>query len=60
MKKYRSFETFNRPVKDGLTSYLKSSGIYYEISGCFDGWHFEILCDSEEAEKINSWLAANA
>lgn len=58
-KKYYSFETSFRSLKDELRVYLKANNIYYELSGCCANWHFEILCDCEEVEKINSWLDEN-
>ena len=59
MKKYRSFETMFRSLKDELCTFLKESGIYYELSGCYSGWHFEVLCNEDEAGKINAWLDEN-
>jgi len=59
MKKFYNFETMFRSLKDGLTVFLKESGIYYEISGCGKGWHFEIKCNNEELEMVNNWLDAN-
>lgn len=45
MRKYYNFETMFRSLKDELVTFLKKSGIYYELSGCGAGWHFEILCN---------------
>jgi len=59
MRKYYNFETMFRSLKDELVTFLKKSGIYYELSGCGDGWHFEILCNTEEVEKVNAWLDEN-
>ena len=58
-RKYYSFETAFRSLKDELRAYLKANNIYYELSGCYANWHFEIFCDCEEVEKINSWLDDN-
>lgn len=59
MRKYYNFETMFRSLKDELVTFLKKSGIYYELSGCGVGWHFEILCNTEEVEKVNAWLDEN-
>ena len=59
MKKWYNFETMFRSLKEDLTAFLKESGIKYEISGCGAGWHFEVLCDTEELEKVNNWLDEN-
>lgn len=59
MRKYYNFETSFRSLKDDLTKFLKESGIYYELSGCGGGWHFEILCNTEEFYNIEDWLEYN-
>lgn len=56
MKKWYGYETMNPNIKDELRRYLKNNHIYYELSECFDGWHFEILCDDMECEDINRFL----
>lgn len=56
MKKWYSYETINPNVKDELRKYLKNNHIYYELSECYDGWHFEILCDDIECENANRFL----
>ena len=56
MKTWRSFETMNPTIKRELILWLKKNDIYYEVSECFDGWHFEILCDNMECEDINRFL----
>lgn len=56
MKTWKNFETESRKIKSELRKYLKENNIYYELSGCFDGWHFEILCDDLECEDINRFL----
>ena len=60
MRKYYNFETMFRSLKDELVAFLKKSGIRYELSGCGAGWHFEILCNAEEVEKVNTWLDENS
>ena len=59
MKKYYNYETNFRSLKDELVTFLKQSGIYYELSGCVADWHFEILCNTEEVKKVNTWLDEN-
>ena len=56
MKKYYNFETVSSKIKDGLRSFLKINKICYELSGCGSGWHFEIYCNNNEAEKVNTYL----
>lgn len=57
--KWYNFETMFRSLKDSLCKFLKSQGIRYELSGADAGWHFEILCNAEEVEKVNTWLDEN-
>lgn len=54
--KYYNFQTMFRSLKDILCEYLKNNGFYYELSGAAGGWHFEILTDSDGAEKIKCFL----
>ena len=54
--KYYAYYTDNVCIKDSLTHYLKCANIIYEVSGCYDGWHFEILLDESGVENINSFL----
>ena len=58
-RKYYSFETMFRSLKDELSDFLKGAGIYYELSGMYAGWHFEILANENEVVRINNWLDAN-
>ena len=46
----------NPTIKHELILWLKRNDVYYEVSECFDGWHFEILCDDMECEDINRFL----
>lgn len=56
MKKWYSYETINPNVKDELRKYLKNNHIYYELSECFDGWHFEIELEEENFETVDWFL----
>ena len=56
MKKWRNFETMNPDVKDAVRRYLKQNHIYYELSGCFDGWHFAIELEEEDFETVDWFL----
>ena len=43
------------PDADALRTFCKRNGIYYEASDCGYGHvHFEILCDEETANRIDS------
>lgn len=53
---WQCFETNDERLKDNLSRFLKENGIYYELSGCYDGWHFSIKVSTWETEKINAWL----
>lgn len=59
MRKWYHFETRFISLRDDLRNFLKESGIKYELSGAFSYYHFEILCDSAELEKVNKWLDEN-
>lgn len=56
MKTWRNFETMNPTIKHELILWLKKNDIYYEVSECFDGWHFEILCNDRECKNVNRFL----
>lgn len=56
MKKWYSYETMNSNVKDEVRRYLKQNHIYYELSECFDGWHFEIELEEENFETVDWFL----
>jgi hypothetical protein len=56
MKKYYNFETLFRSLKDELTVYLKKHGYKFEISGCYTGWHFEVLASEKGLQSINDYL----
>lgn len=54
--KWYSFEVYFETIKDELRKYLKENNIYYELSGCFDGWHFEIKMSDEQMKNVNEFL----
>lgn len=56
MKKYRNFETMFTDLAEALQEYLNDNAFTYEISGCFNCVHFEILCDSDDVKEINDFL----
>ena len=59
MKKWYNFETSFVSLADGLSAYLKRKGIYYERSGAYGNYHFEILTDENGVISINSFLDEN-
>ena len=56
MKKYYNFDTRFISLRDALRAFLKENHIYYELSGNYSHYHFEILASPEELEKTNSFL----
>lgn len=56
MKKYYNFDTRFISLRDALRTYLHDNGIYYELSGNYSYYHFEILADAIELEKVNAFL----
>lgn len=59
MKKWYNFETAFVTLADSLSAYLKRNAIYYERSGAFGNYHFEILTDENGVNAINAFLDAN-
>ena len=59
MKKWYNFETAFVTLADSLSAYLKRTGIYYERSGAYGNYHFEILADENDVVTINSFLDDN-
>lgn len=55
-RKYYNFETRFISLRDKLRAYLKSNNIYYELSGAYSYYHFEVLANVEEAKKVNDFL----
>lgn len=50
------FTTFSATVRDRLREFLRGNMVYYELSGCYDGFHFEIKCSEDELREINDFL----
>lgn len=60
MKKWYNFETAFVSLADGMSAFLKRSGIYYERSGAFGNYHFEILAGMDDVVAINAFIDANS
>lgn len=56
MKKYYNFDTRFISLRDALRSYLQENNIYYELSGNYSYYHFEVLASPDELQKINAFL----
>ena len=56
MKKYYNFETRFISLRDALRAFLHENGIRYELSGAYSYYHFEILADPVELDKVNAFL----
>lgn len=56
MKKYYNFDTRFISLRDALRAFLHNSGIYYELSGNYSYYHFEILASPDELQKVNAFL----
>ena len=59
MKKWYNFETSFVTLANDLSAFLKRSGIYYERSGAFGNYHFEIFANDKEVIAVNAFLDAN-
>lgn len=59
MKKWYNFETSFVTLANDLSAFLKRSGIYYERSGVFANYHFEIFANDKEVIAVNAFLDAN-
>lgn len=59
MKKWYNFETAFVPLADALSAFLKLREIYYERSGAYGNYHFEILADDNDVNAINAFLDEN-
>ena len=56
MKKYYNFDTRFISLRDALRTFLKDNNIYYELSGNYSYYHFEILASPEELNIVNNFL----
>ena len=56
MEKWYNYETIENPIVDKLCRYFHENKIKYELSACFNEWHFEIYLDENEVENVNSFL----
>jgi len=56
MEKWYKYDTDDIEIRDELRMYFHENNIYYELSACYNGWHFEIKADENEAEKITWFL----
>lgn len=54
--KFYSYETLFKSLRDALREYLQKNHIYYELSECFSGWHFEVKLTENQLEKANAFL----
>lgn len=59
MKKWYNFETSFVTLANDLPAFLKRSGIYYERSGAFGNYRFEVLADMGVVAAINAFLDAH-
>ena len=55
MKMYYNVE-LNKDDAEKLKAFLRSEGIYFEPSSCYNLIHFEIKMDEEEVKKVDSFL----
>lgn len=55
--RYYSYETGNIKHRNVLRVLLRQHHVYYELSECFDMFHFEILATREQAREINGWIS---
>lgn len=56
MRKYYSFDTRFISLKNALCDFLKQNNIYYETSGNYSYYHFEIYANNNELNNINNFL----
>ena len=55
MKHFYSVE-LNNDDAEKLKAFLKSNGIYFEPSSCYNLVHFEVKADEKELAKVNAFL----
>lgn len=56
MSNYYSFTSHNEEYKDKLRKYLHEKSIYYELSSCYNGWHFEIKIPDHLVDEVNTFI----
>lgn len=56
MRKYYNFNTRFISFRDALKTFLKDNNIYFELSGNYSYYHFEILANKIELDKINAFI----
>lgn len=59
MEKWYNFETSSVSLAERLSAFLKRCGIYYERSGAYCNYHFEIVADDKEVIAVNAFLDEN-
>lgn len=59
MKKWYNYETAFLSLANDLSAFLKCSGIYYERSGVFGNYHFEVLAGMDDVVAVNAFLDAH-
>ena len=55
-KKWYNYETAFLTLANDLSAFLKRSGIYYERSGAFGNYHFEVLADMDDVVAVNAFF----
>lgn len=56
MRTWRNVE-LNKDDAEKLKVFLKSEGIYFEPSSCYNLIHFEIKVNTEELKKVDDFLS---
>lgn len=59
MKKWYSYSTMFKSMKEELAAFLRRAKIQFEISGDRAAWYFSILVSPAEAEAVNNWIHDN-
>jgi hypothetical protein len=60
MKKWYNYETCFTSEAEKMRDFLITEGIKFELSGCYNAYHFEILCSRDEFNRVNDWLMQDA
>lgn len=56
MRTWRNVE-LNKDDAEKLKVFLKSEGIYFEPSSCYNLIHFEVKVNTEELKKVDDFLS---